>query len=187
MHWNDGRRVVELGVSAKGLQACSDCKQPLQLTDVVNEKRYGLASILNVLCCCGQIKTISWLAPGSVDLRHQHLTRDRYISQFYLISFCLPVQFTINFLQFETILSWIVRLVLTCELNVHVWIQFLGMLHAGIGETHINNLLAAINVPVIHHKTLKRREREAGQGIEKLSKRSFSEALNEELERSRKR
>ena len=61
------------------------------------------------------------------------------------------------------------------------------MLHAGIGETHINNLLAAMNVPVIHHKTLKRREREAGQGIEKLSKRSFSEALNEELERSRKR
>ena len=61
------------------------------------------------------------------------------------------------------------------------------MLHAGIGETHINNLLAVINVPVIHHKTLKRREREAGQGIENLSKRSFSEALNEELERSRKR
>ena len=61
------------------------------------------------------------------------------------------------------------------------------MLHAGIGETHINNLLVAINVPVIHHKTLKRREREAGQGIEKLSERSFSEALNQELERSRKR
>ena len=50
---------MELGVLAKGLQACSDCKQPLKLTDVVNEKRYGLASILNVLCCCGQINTIS--------------------------------------------------------------------------------------------------------------------------------
>ena len=59
MQWNDGRRVVELGVLAEGLQACSDCKQPLQLTGVVNEKRYGLGSILNVLCCCGQINTIT--------------------------------------------------------------------------------------------------------------------------------
>ena len=61
------------------------------------------------------------------------------------------------------------------------------MLHAGIGETHVNNLLAAINVPAIHHKTLKIREREAGQGIEKLSEKSISEVLNKELERSRKR
>ena len=59
MQWNDGGRVVELGVLAEGLQACSDCKQPLQLTGVVNEKRYGLGSILNVLCCCSKINTIT--------------------------------------------------------------------------------------------------------------------------------
>ena len=43
------------------------------------------------------------------------------------------------------------------------------MLHAGIGETHVNNLLTSMNVPPIHHKTLKRREREAGKGIETVA------------------
>lgn len=58
------------------------------------------------------------------------------------------------------------------------------MLHSGLGETHINNLLAAINIPVIHQKTLKRREREAGRGIEKLTEKAIAEALREEVEKS---
>ena len=199
MHWNDGRRVVELGVLAKGLQACIDCKQPLQLTDVVNEKRYGPASILNVLCCCGQINTISIAkchrSAGSrrgvsiYDINTKLATGIYITILFHLILLASTIYY-----QFSTVWNNIVlnsrgRLVLTCELNVRVWIQFIRMLHAGIDETctHINNLLAAVNVPVIYHKTLKRREREAGQGIEKLSERSFSEALNEELERPRKR
>lgn len=36
--WEDGRRVVELGVSAKGLEASSICKE---LKNIVEEKRYG--------------------------------------------------------------------------------------------------------------------------------------------------
>ena len=68
-----------------------------------------------------------------------------------------------------------------------VSIQFTGMLHAGIGETHVNNLLTAINVPEIHHKTLKRREREAGKGLEALAERTIQEALREEVEKTRKR
>lgn len=54
------------------------------------------------------------------------------------------------------------------------------MLHAGVGETHINNILAAINVPVIHHKTLKRRER----GLESVTKRTVEEALREEVNKT---
>ena len=42
---------------------------------------------------------------------------------------------------------------------------FLGMLHAGVGETHVKNLLAAINVQFVHHKTLKRRKREAATAL----------------------
>ena len=42
---------------------------------------------------------------------------------------------------------------------------FLGIMHAGVGETHVNYLLAALNVPFAHHKTLKRRERKAGNGL----------------------
>ena len=60
-------------------------------------------------------------------------------------------------------------------------------MHTGLGESHINNLLAEMNVPPIHHKTLKRREREAGKGIEKFSKNTIAEALEEELERCRDR
>ena len=60
---------------------------------------------------------------------------------------------------------------------------FLGMLHAGVGETHVNNLLAAINVPFIHHKTLKRRERESGKGLESLARKTVENALREEIEK----
>ena len=57
------------------------------------------------------------------------------------------------------------------------------MLHAGVGETHVNNLLAAINVPFVHHKTLKRREREAGKGLESLARKTMEDALREEIEK----
>ena len=32
--WDKGRRVVELGILAEGLQAYSDCEQPLQLSNI---------------------------------------------------------------------------------------------------------------------------------------------------------
>lgn len=60
---------------------------------------------------------------------------------------------------------------------------FLGMLHAGVGETHVNNLLAEINVPFVLHKTLKRREREAGKELESLARKTMEDALREEIEK----
>ncbi|VDI35832.1 Hypothetical predicted protein [Mytilus galloprovincialis] len=41
-----------------------------------------------------------------------------------------------------------------------------GMIHAGIGETQLNNLLAAMNVHYPHHKSLKSRENEVGDIME---------------------
>lgn len=38
--WNDGRRVVELGVLAKELR-CEKCQLDLHLSDIVGEKRYN--------------------------------------------------------------------------------------------------------------------------------------------------
>lgn len=61
------------------------------------------------------------------------------------------------------------------------------MLHAGIGESHVNNLLSALNVPGIHQKSLKRREREAGKGLEALTKKSVSDALVLEILKTRER
>lgn len=42
---------------------------------------------------------------------------------------------------------------------------FLGMLHAGVGETHVHNLLAAINVPFVHHKDLKEKRTGSWEGV----------------------
>ena len=61
-------------------------------------------------------------------------------------------------------------------------LYFSGRLHAGVGETHINNILAAINISVIHHKTLKRREREAGKGLESLTKRTVKGQMNQNFD-----
>ena len=60
--WEDGRRVVELGVLAdlaEGLEACSVCKEPLQLKNIIEEKRYGLASLLYVQCECNSYIVIN--------------------------------------------------------------------------------------------------------------------------------
>ena len=40
-----------------------------------------------------------------------------------------------------------------------------GMIHAGIGEMQLNNLLAAMNVHCPYHKSLKSRENENGDII----------------------
>ena len=61
------------------------------------------------------------------------------------------------------------------------------MLHAGISESHVNNLFSALNVPGIHQKSLKRREREAGKGLEALTKKSVSDALVLEILKTRER
>ena len=53
--WEDGWRVVELGVLAKGLEACSICEEPLQLKNIVEEKRYRLGSLLYVQCECSTL------------------------------------------------------------------------------------------------------------------------------------
>ena len=51
------------------------------------------------------------------------------------------------------------------------------MLHAGIGPTHVDELLSSINVPSVGQSTLKAREREIGPQIEKLAKESCLESL----------
>ena len=36
--WDDGRRIVEIGMLAEGLESCCFCQQPIQLKNVVDEK-----------------------------------------------------------------------------------------------------------------------------------------------------
>ena len=56
------------------------------------------------------------------------------------------------------------------------------MINAGMGETHVNTLLSTMNVKPVNHSVLKKREREAGLSIERVAKRSCTEAATEEKE-----
>ena len=44
------------------------------------------------------------------------------------------------------------------------------MIDSGLGETHINKFLAALGIPPVNHKLLKRREREFGSHVESLAR-----------------
>ncbi len=56
------------------------------------------------------------------------------------------------------------------------------MLHVGLGETGVNNFLSTLNVHCINKSTLKERETEVGDVIERLAEESMTKALHEELE-----
>lgn len=58
------------------------------------------------------------------------------------------------------------------------------MVHAGIGETQLNNLFSAMNVHCINHKTLKERENEIGKTIEDVVSVSEEKFLQEEVSKS---
>ena len=46
-----------------------------------------------------------------------------------------------------------------------------GILHAGIGDTHLNNLLSVSNLPQTSHKILKARETEIGSVMQTFANR----------------
>lgn len=48
---------MEMGTLAEGFKLCYFCQQPIQLKNV-DEKRYGLASLLYIQCSCGQTNTV---------------------------------------------------------------------------------------------------------------------------------
>lgn len=56
----------------------------------------------------------------------------------------------------------------------------MGCLHAGIGQTHINNVLSTINPPTISSSKFKLREREVGKAVEDVAKTSCLDSLNKE-------
>ena len=64
---------------------------------------------------------------------------------------------------------------LVSDINTKV---VLGSLHAGMGYTHLNNLLSTMNVPTMNHNLCKRREREVGNALEKVATDSCKFKLN---------
>ena len=47
-----------------------------------------------------------------------------------------------------------------------------------MGNTHLNNLMSAMNIPTMNHRLFKRREREAGNDVEKVARESCEMNLN---------
>ena len=50
----------------------------------------------------------------------------------------------------------------------------LGSLHAGIGNTHLNNLLSTMNIPTMNHRLFKKREREIGNVVENIARKAVN-------------
>lgn len=57
---------------------------------------------------------------------------------------------------------------------------FIGTLNAGMGNTHLNQLLAALNMSTLHWKTFKAYEKEVGLCVEEMSLESCKRAALEE-------
>lgn len=56
------------------------------------------------------------------------------------------------------------------------------MIDAGMGETHVNTLLSAIDVPSPAPKTIKKHERKVGNAVEKVTIESCISAIRKEKE-----
>ncbi|XP_024941318.1 uncharacterized protein LOC112494426 [Cephus cinctus] len=54
----------------------------------------------------------------------------------------------------------------------------IGVLHGGLGHTHLNKLLSCLNIPTIDFKTFKRYEQEVGQATESIVKGSCQNAAH---------
>ncbi|XP_011859083.1 PREDICTED: uncharacterized protein LOC105556597 [Vollenhovia emeryi] len=54
----------------------------------------------------------------------------------------------------------------------------IGMLHGGLGHTHLNKLLSCLNIPTINFKTFKRYEQEIGQATESIARESCLNAAD---------
>ncbi|CAD6232756.1 GSCOCG00012233001-RA-CDS [Cotesia congregata] len=64
--------------------------------------------------------------------------------------------------------------------NVIILIFFLGTVHAGMGCTALNKLLACLNIPTISSTLFKRYEREIGPALEERARESCKQAAEEE-------
>ncbi|KYN10437.1 hypothetical protein ALC57_17424, partial [Trachymyrmex cornetzi] len=55
-------------------------------------------------------------------------------------------------------------------------------IESGTGNTHLNKILSAVNVPIMHTSVFKRYEKKVGAAIEELAKESCLENLKLERE-----
>lgn len=57
--WKIGRRIVEIGHLAEQLRSCVSCKAPLELHNIIEERRHGFASLLYIKCHCDAVNKVT--------------------------------------------------------------------------------------------------------------------------------
>ncbi|XP_043276780.1 uncharacterized protein [Venturia canescens] len=165
----EGRRIIHLNTLGEQL-FCSKCKSILSILDSVQEQRFGLASIFHVKCrTCGMLNQVS------TDKKHS----------------------TTNSIQAEDCESSTNKrldiVVGHCNASVEEcarpnWRKHydtntkavIGVLNGGMGNTHLNKLLASLNIPPLHWKVFKNHEVEVGAVAEYMAKESCEEAALQE-------
>ena len=55
--WKEGRRIVDLQELARQMR-CKHCKALLDLNLTIKETRFGLASVLYIMCQCGVLNDV---------------------------------------------------------------------------------------------------------------------------------
>ena len=151
------RLVIELGHIVEQLRAgCKQCKLQLNLCSALGVQTRGLGGWLYITCDNRACAEVNRISLGK---QHRKSTNDKADNPFN-ISPSGNAIFDINTKAAS------------------------GMLHAGIGERHLNNLFATMNLPQISHTSLKKREDEIGSVLESFAKQSVESALLKEKELS---
>ena len=148
------RLIVELQhIINQLMDGCSNCKVPLNICGAKGVQTWGLGGWIYICCDNSACSQINRISLGKQH-RDPTVQKDNEYN-------VLPHGNAIFDINTKTAS---------------------GMLHAGIGETHINNLLTTMNLPHISHTSLKKRENEISSVLEKFAKGSADSALETEKE-----
>ena len=152
------RLIIELQHVINQLkEGCLNCKLPLNICSSKGVQTRGLGGWIYVIC-----DNPACLRMNKISMGKQH--RDQTVKN----STQHPVLPSGNAIF---------------DINTKV---ASGMLHSGIGETHVNNLFTTMNLPQISHASLKKRENEIGLVLETFAKESADSALATEKELAEK-
>lgn len=160
----ESRRIVHLKTVSKHLFCkCQKCDTMVPLSNIVDETQIGLASIFTVQCenCREKIRFAS-------DKTHQvkkQNTRTK-TSRHYDVNTRVAMG-KIKFLTKNTI-----DIMILIVDNNEIESFFLGVLNAGVGNTHINKILASLNIPPLHVNSYKTHETEVGIAAEEMARES---------------
>ncbi|XP_070203678.1 RNA-binding protein 33-like [Littorina saxatilis] len=95
--WREGRRIVSLQELAKQMR-CKHCKALLDLNQIIKETRFGLASILYIMCQCGLLNDVHTGKRQEGD-GSRHLFEVNIKASINLLLYGIGAQNIIHFLQ----------------------------------------------------------------------------------------